>query len=232
MNRREIYETLIKENKNPTSLNEILEKEKFINIVEDPNRIQKAPCSPQYILDHGIENYIEKGCIEACQKLWDLNIYTFESSNNLAYPCAWIDLWELSEDNKKVFEELKLQGKAGINPFTHAKCLIAPVGIEAELIFLTSISKFHMQDISKGFYQTEEEFLDSAKRENGDTSILEDGTIVRGINPKYDNLTFEEALLKSGKSHLYDEASSKVFADSMSYKGHLKYQEYIKKEKR
>lgn len=229
--RRKIYENLLKQAEETKPINEILLEKESINIIENPNRIQKTAFAPQYILEHGIENYIEKGCIEACKKLWDLNIYTFESSNNNAYPCAWIDLWDLSKENQKVFEILKKQGRAGINPFTHAQCLMAPVGDEAEITFLTEISQFNMQDISKTFYQTEEEFLDSQKRTNGKTSILDDGTIARDINPEYANLTLEEALLMSGKSHLYDKESSRIFEDEMSYQGYLKYQEYIKRNR-
>lgn len=196
------------------------------------NQIQKTALSPQYILDNGIENYIEKGCIEPCKRLWNLNIYTFESSNNASYKTAWIDILDLSEENMLIFQELVEQGKAGKNPYTHCECLIAPLGENAESTFLEAISKFKIQDISPKFYKTEEAFLDNAKRENGKCNILDDGTIERLPNPKLKNLTFEEALHNSGKEFLYEPDSHRVFEDEMSLNGYLRYKESTKEIKR
>lgn len=195
-------------------------------------RISKTAFSPAYIMENGIENYIEPGCINPCLELWRKNIYTFESSNNSSYSYAWIDLLDLSEENFEIYTKLVNENRAGVNPFTNNYCLIAPLGENAEKYFLKSISDFKIQDISPRFYQTETDFLETAKRQGGNYKILEDGTIERIINPSLTNLTFSDALKESGKEDLYDQNSHRVFEDKMSLEGYLKYLNSTKEIKR
>lgn len=233
MNKREILNQLkaASLNKKEISVDEVVANwgnNKPQNLMPIPNQISKTAYSIQHILENGIENFIEKGCIEACLQLWELNIFTFESSNNTSYSSAWIDLLSLSPENSQVLQELQAQGKAGINPYTNCNCLLAPVGPDAEQTFLESISKFHKQDIPKELYCSGEEFLESAKRSGGEVNILEDGTIERNPNPALQNLTLEEALVLQKKEHLYDKTSNRIFIDEYTYAQYQKYCEYLK----
>lgn len=65
--------------------------------------------SPTFLTRNRFPKYIEIPCLEACLKLYDLNIKTFSSGcNKINYDNAHIqiDYQSLSEENKKIVEEL------------------------------------------------------------------------------------------------------------------------------
>lgn len=71
MNKREILNQLkaASLNKKEISVDEVVANwgnNKPQNLMPIPNQISKTAYSIQHILENGIENFIEKGCIEAC----------------------------------------------------------------------------------------------------------------------------------------------------------------------
>lgn len=108
-----------------------------------------------------IDEYIIPENQEACKLLWSKNIFT-RMCNNYDNENSWITLSVLSEENKKLFDELALNddrfgrtwGGIGFTiPVKPGK------GVNTFAYFKELIDLFPMQDVQKDGYMTVEEFL-------------------------------------------------------------------------
>jgi hypothetical protein len=168
--------------------------------------IQREPTIEYTIAQEGIEKYIETPCIEACKKLWDLNITTFESSGTDRG--GWIAIYEskLSEENKRRLEEYIEAGIEGYSDeitgkeFSGIEVLNvnSEYEVSSKLLDLTNI--FEMQDVKDGVY-TKEVYL-SLECGCANYSIENNGNIAIEFDPKRMEKTFEEYLFRQ-KSDIY-----------------------------
>lgn len=108
-----------------------------------------------------IDEYIIPENQEACKLLWSKNIFTL-MCNNYDNEDSWITLSCLSEENKKLFDELALKDKrfgrtwGGIG----FKIPIKPgKGNDTYEAFKELIDLFPMQDVQKDGYMTVDEYL-------------------------------------------------------------------------
>lgn len=170
------------------------------------------------------EEYIIPGCLGACRSLWDKNIETFMVSN-LQDDHLYVLLMELSENNLHRFQELmKVDSRYFYTPYRSAYG-IQVLGTDAQaqetLIELTNV--FEMQDVMPFRYQTKDEFLKEYKTQGGEYDFDSNLHMVRLENPELANVTFEEALEKSGKQDLYVPEEGRVYVDALFLSWHQRY---------
>ena len=92
-----------------------------------------------------------------------------------------------------------------------------------ELTALTEV--FKIQDTVR--FHSDKDFLESYKITGGELEIGEDGTIYRKPNPTLANATIQEALEKTGKSHLYVAEEGKIYESPMYLKWHQRYKQSL-----
>ncbi len=174
------------------------------------------------------DEYIIKECQPACYALWDKNIETYMVSNyddeNL-----YVLMCNLSKENIAIMDELsqkdprffydKYRGTYGIR----AKGMTAMSS--EKLKMLTDV--FVIQDTLR--YDTAEEFLEEYKRTDGEIIVKEGKTIIIQ-NPDFANVTLQEALEKSGKTHLYEPSEGRVYESEIYLKWHKKYEDAKEQE--
>jgi len=108
-----------------------------------------------------IDEFIIPENQEACRLLWSKNIFTV-MCNNYENENSWITISTLSEENKKLFDELAQEDErfgrtwGGIGFRVPIKPEPGKSTFEA---FKELIDLFPMQDVQKDGYMTEEEFL-------------------------------------------------------------------------
>lgn len=209
---------------------------------EDLDKYRKRSCSGreggikyQYsnidtsTVRENISEFIIPECQKACQKIWALNIDTFMCSNyqdqNL-----YILISGLSEENLEIFyKKMACDNRYYLDEYRDSYGIgvqgMSPESVE-ELNSLVDV--FVMQDVSREKYKNSEDFLFLQKCQGGCGEVLNDGTIVRGINPKLENLTFEEALEKEGVSSLYVKDEDRVYESQYYLDAHKRYLEFIK----
>ena len=118
--------------------------------------------SPMEEVEANPEKYIIEECIPACRELWKNNIYTFMVSDHLNEGVCWIEvaLEDLSDENKKIFEEL--EGEDVIKFSYHPGCVnfgVKCVGLDGQKKLLELASKFKMQDIGREGYVMLDDYL-------------------------------------------------------------------------
>lgn len=193
------------------------------------------------------EIFIEKGCLEACKALWDLNITTRESNgweNN-----AYIVLGELSEENLAIFTELAKQdpehyefqeevemtvekGKSKVDldkliknqlgaKFGNCCVLKSKNGV----ISPNLIEPFIIQDIYENVY-IGEQFLMSCC--GCCTYGVENGDVIRVFDKSKQTKSIEEYAKEKGAIYVKEE--DKVYLSQFYYDRHLKYLDYLKQK--
>jgi hypothetical protein len=195
--------------------------------------IQTEPTKECVIAQEGIEKYIEKPCIEACRRLWDLNIVTYESSGN--EHGGWIAIPKdgLSEENSIRLKEAMSIGIDGysdeISYKEYSGIEVSSAGNEDEvsskLLELTTL--FEMQDIKEGVY-TREGFLVLGC--NCCSNLIEgDGTINRTFDPKKMTKSFEEYVAE--KAAIYIPEEGRVYLNDYYLQKHKNYLKYLAETK-
>jgi hypothetical protein len=192
--------------------------------------INKEPLSEHVIVNDGIEKYIEVPCLEACLKLWSLNITTFESSGNNRGGWIAISYNMLSEENKSIFmnmiknnidgysREISYKGYDGI----YVLGTISEEEVSSRLLELASV--FQMQDIKYGVMSVEDYFMKVCNCAN--YQVLSDGTIELSFAKEKMVKSFDKYLLENGG--IYSEEENKVYLNSYYYNKHLNYLNSLK----
>jgi hypothetical protein len=123
----------------------------------EDGRISAPILGLEDIMKIGPEMFIEKGALEICKKLWDLNIDTMESGAHGG--SSYVVLSGLSDENRKVFDKLVKDNQAnyrvGSMKFGSDALSIKNQGDELPV---NLADNFKMQDITSGFI-TVKDFL-------------------------------------------------------------------------
>ncbi len=168
--------------------------------------------------------YIIPACLPACRELWDKNIETFMVSN-FEDNHLYVLLTNVSNENKAIFSQLQKQDPRFIFDGYRNAIGIAVNGTDesamSELKALTEV--FRIQDTLR--FQTAEDFLEAYKYTDGKMTIEADGTIRREKNPNLENTTLQEALEKTGKSHLYVAEEGRVYESTTYLRWHKRYEQ-------
>ena len=194
------------------------------------------------------EEYIIPECLPACKALWEKNIPTFMVSNHEDTGVIYVLIDYLSEENMRIFSSHTTGPKviegAKEDPNFFYSFYRRKYGIRVlnpsenpnAVQELTSlVDELEMQDVSPSMYMTEEQLLDSYKREGGDYELHDDGTLERKINPERANATLEEAIeaLKKGEildeDYFHDKAEKRIYLSRTYYEWHKRYLEMRKK---
>ncbi len=209
-------------------LKENLEKEVVFRFGEavhyKDGQIAAPPNAPFENVYSNPELYIEKGCLDACKSLWDLNITTQESEGH--GNSAWIELGKLSDQNFEIFKELvkKQPRKYQITDYFKSikkTCIIR--GVKGR-ISQDLIKPFVMQDIYEGVLNSQDFLTDKCGCHSW--SERGDGKIERVFNKSKQTKSIEEYAKEKGC--IYDKEEDKVYLSQFYYDRHLKYLDYIK----
>ena len=192
------------------------------------------------------EVFIEKGCLEACKLLWDLNISTIESNGH--GESSYIVLKGLSEENLQIFKDLKKRDPVHYEIFKE-KALTANKGqlnfnvedfdgeylsikfpgrycIKSKGKISTDLLKdFVLQDIVEGVYTFEE--IKAMFYTSKDYEIRPDGKleIVKHTVQETDESIIEQ--MTKERKYIYDEKENKFYVSQFYYDKHLKYLESL-----
>ena len=195
------------------------------------NSFNYAGLSIDKIVDNPDE-YIVPECLEACKKFWNMNIFTAscsnrrESKNEDGSIKKYIMVSNLSDENKKIFEDL-----IESNPNNYTKREINKVDYYAIYIFskddnrdldsiklLDLVTPFKMQDCLEGFVSIKDYYLkkilgDYYSDENNSISISESELIA----------TVKKNLGASGNLDLLDLDRGIIYKNRFYRDAHLKY---------
>lgn len=190
---------------------------------------QPSPYQYSYVdLPTVIENpneYIIPGCLPACQELWSKNIETFMCSN-LDDNYFYVLLMDLSSDNMKRFQDLMNVDTRYFYSFDRDAYGIRVSGtsVRDKLMLTQLASVFQIQDVLPIRYQSEEEFLMEYKTIGGGYDIDPvTYSLIPKVNSERINTTFEEALIRSEKEHLYDSDDHRVYKNPLFLSWHQRY---------
>lgn len=106
--------------------------------------------APMEFVEPNPRQFIIEECVPACIELWRKNIYTFMVSDHYNEGVCWIeiDLDALSDENKKIYEQLSGDD---VNKFPyHQGCInfgVNCVGTQAQKRLLELANLFQMQDV-------------------------------------------------------------------------------------
>lgn len=165
------------------------------------------------------EEFIIPEILPACKLLWDKGIETYMCGNYDDTDGRWIELARLSDENKKIFEELMKVNNNYL--FVHHYTIRVPFGPNEIKELCDLISPFVYQDTTR--YQRSSEFLESFKKTGGELYVDSAGQIHSRLNPLYENTTFEQALILSGKENLYDQELDRVYDDELFLEWHKNF---------
>ena len=184
---------------------------------------------PYVELETVIENpdeYIIPVCLPACRALWDKNIETFMVSNNDDED-LYVLLANVSAENMAVLRELaQSDPRYFFDDFRNTLGIRVKGMTEDSMKELTALTEvFKIQDTVR--FHSDKDFLESYKITGGELEIGEDGTIYRKPNPTFANATIQEALEKTGKSHLYVAEEGKIYESPMYLKWHQRYKQSL-----
>lgn len=191
------------------------------------------------------EVFIEKGCLDACKALWDLNITTRES--NGWEKNAYIVLGQLSDENMEIFKELAKQdpehyeiqeevemavkngrGKVDLDKlmknqlgakFGNCCVLKSKNGV----ISSDLIEPFMMQDIYEKVCSGELFLMCYC---DCCTHVFENDDVVRVFDKSKQTKSIEEYAKEKGAIYVKEE--DKVYLYQFYYDRHLKYLDYLK----
>lgn len=192
------------------------------------------------------EVFIEKGCLDACIALWDLNITTRES--NGWEKDAYIVLGNLSDENMKIFKRLANTCKKSYEIQEDVKLGVPNTKISLTKLFKNQlgskfggccvirsrdgyidpklIEPFVLQDIYEGVYTTEA-FL-STRRDAVSYVLRPDGNIERIVDITNLPKTIEEYVKEAG--YIYVKEEDKVYKSQFYLDRHLKYLDHLKEK--
>jgi|AntAceMinimDraft_14_1070370.scaffolds.fasta_scaffold05504_12 hypothetical protein len=200
--------------------------------VEYPSENEKPP-KYQYMhvdIEFVIKNpdeYIIPECQPACKSLWDKNIETFMVSNN-DNNHLYILILDLSDENTKLFKEIAQTDTRYFWDNSKETYGIGTKDRNDESIeeLNSLVELFKMQDVRKGRYQTQEEYLKTYKTTDGKLELDPHSYgFFRKENPALVNVTFEEALKVEGKEELYVPEENRVYQNEMFLGWHKRYQQ-------
>ncbi len=174
------------------------------------------------------EKFIIPECLEACKILWDKGIDTVQCGNydDPVENGFWIEIDGLclSEENRNIFNYLANNDKrVSYHGTQHALTLKVARGPNASQELCCIANLFSLQDTNH--FVTIETFLDSYKRTGGEYCFDDYGYGYQKINPKYENATLEEALIKRNKLELYNEEEGRIYDSVHALEVHLNYLE-------
>jgi len=210
-------------------------KNKKEQIIE-PGQIAE-PCNillTQEVYDNP-EQIIEAGAIDACKKLWDLNIFTVESQGR--GDSSFVVLDTLDDNNKSVFKEFTEKFPKNYScvedwKFGKDTCIIHGDGgyLSPDLI-----NGFVMQDVPPASYMSEQTFLMT----NGNYCKYElssdnDGVILRMFDPSKLTDTLENTVISIMKEkgiplELYVPEEHRIYANIYCLNANKKYLNALQK---
>ena len=180
----------------------------------------------QEIYDHP-ETIIEIGVIDACKKLWDLNIFTIESNGHGGK--SWVKLMSLDEENKQIFEEFAVRYPKNYEVGSTKNNNDFMIRGDGEYLSPALIEGFAMQDVPVDAYKDEEDFLiingNYAKYE---LSSERDGSLITTFDSSKLTDTIENTVIfvmkeKGIPLHLYVPEEHRIYENEYCLNAHKKY---------
>lgn len=237
--RRQLRRQLLEESPTADNYNESLfaaaciarvdQSGRGIDIKENLYLIQRPPTKEYCIVEEGIEKYIEELCIEACKKLWVLNIATLESSGDQRRGWIALDRCSLNDANLQRLKEAVENDVDGYSDHVSYKGYVGIVVRDARSAqevsdrLLDLVGIFEMQDTLVGVYD-KEGFLTSECDCRVFDHMEKDGTFVFVFDPSKMNKSFEEYIKEKGA--VYDVGEDKVYLNDYYYQKHQNYLKY------
>lgn len=197
------------------------------NTINRPNDVQYKHTHVE--LEEVIANpneYIIPQCQPCCRTLWGKNIETFMVSNNEDKD-LYVLLMNLSAENKARLQQLSASDPRFFYDSFRGTYGIGVRGNNSDSTReLLSLSEaLQIQDTMR--FENTETFLAKFKKNGGEMFVENDGTIHRKDNPEYANITFQEALKKSGKESLYVASEGRIYESSFYLNWHKRYEKYL-----
>lgn len=189
-------------------------------------KYQAGPTDVNLVMENP-ELYIIPECLEACKILWNKGSDTTQCSNYSENDTDyWIEIDRscLSDENYRfVYGMINNQKNShfDINFMTHNPCISVPKSANAVKALCELANSFELQDTNN--YVSEEEYLDSYKRTNGEYIILDNGNVGRNYNQKYMCATIEEAVKANGDEALYIPEEGRIYANKHALYVHQNY---------
>lgn len=179
------------------------------------------------------DTIIEPGVIDACKKLWDLNIFTFESNGH--GNSSWIVLMSLDKENQKIFEDFaeKYPKNYQLGSTKNENDLI--IRGDGGYLSPNLIDGFVMQDVIADAYKDEENFLiANANYVTYELSPEGDGSLIAIFDSSKLTDTIENTVISVMKEkgislELYVPEEHRIYANEYCLKAHKKYLKALQK---
>lgn len=171
------------------------------------------------------DKYFIQECIPTCQELWNKNIEISKSSKK-GDRNLYVALYNLSDENKQIFEQLMQEHPENyiFDTKMDAHIITVPGTTEADSNALLKLTEpFQVQDVGNTHYTLKEEFLKTANS-TGErkVEINPDGTIhVSGTESL--GMTLKEALVAAGVEDLYDPITGRIFKNPLYMEWNKRY---------
>lgn len=178
---------------------------------------------------------IEAGAIDACKKLWDLNIFTTSSQGRGNSSGVTLDM--LDENNRKIFDQFAEKYPKNYRWFAGMKSDSESPNIYGDGGYLSPdlIEGFVMQDVPPSAYIDEENFLIlNANYVTYELSPQGDGSLIAMFDESKLTDTIENTVIAVMKEkgiplELYVPGERRIYANTYCLNAHKKYLKALQK---
>ena len=194
------------------------------------------PSNVEFVMKHA-EQFIIPECIECCKLLWSKGIDTFQCGNynDIIENGFWveIDTDSLSEENKKILEELSEvdsriffdeSPREKHNYIIRVERLNNPNASQELCDIADNLS---LQDTVH--FTTATELLDKYKKIGGEYKLTETGAVYQEINPERQNATLTDALMTIEHPELYIAEEGRLYHNKHALNVHMNYLNQLEK---
>ena len=181
------------------------------------------------------EQIIEAGAIDACKKLWDLNIFTTSSQGRGNSSSITLDI--LDENNRKIFDDFAEKYPKNYRWFADMKSDSERPFIYGDGGYLSPdlIEGFVMQDVPSSAYEYEENFLIlKANYVTYELSPQGDGSVIAMFDESKLTDTIENTVIDVMKEkgiplELYVPEEHRIYENDYCLNAHKKYLKALQK---
>lgn len=166
--------------------------------------------------------FIEKGCLQACKALWDLNIFTVQS-DGYKKTSSYIEIGTLSQENMELFKSLSKAQPQVYEITESGQIVIHGKGeIKEDLV-----SCFKMQDVYEGVF-TLKDIIQKYYTGELDYIVKENGTLELAIPEEITKEKRDEIIQKAVEDgFIYISKENKFYQSEFYFDKHLKYLEWL-----
>lgn len=200
------------------------------------SRYQYTPVSVEFVMQNP-EQYIIPECLDCCKLLWSKGIDTYQCGNydDPVSNGFWVevDYDTLSDENKKIFEQMEnsdsrvyfSDGLQGNHTYRMRVERVNNPNASQELCDIAN--NLVLQDTC--LFVTDEDLLDSYKKDGGDYIVDEYGKTYQEINPDRVDATLLDALKAIEHPELYSASEGRLYKNQHALNVHRNYLEKIDK---